>query len=438
MTIDSEKKFKMDTDTNKSICPYPFTHSYIGSLYERKLCCISQDVYELKKTTLLEFWNSDKMKQVRVDMMAGKPIKECSSCYNFEKSNIESLRQQAAKDYERFDVILDNVKEDGTMLSLPNYFDHRTIYCNFQCLSCGYHYSSSHINLQKDMWGKGTDFVIDPEYEKQTGLDIIDSLVKKECKSIYWAGGEPFMSPMHWSVIEKMYELSNTDEYRDYIQKIKVHYNTNLSKSVWKNKKITELIEFYQPSIQASIDGTHETFEYCRDGGNWEETTKNWDEFYSVLNKHRQFGIASVLSSPVIMDIDRWFDFVEKYDVALYNHKNYTNEDLRLHQSFLDVKLFPQHIFDRIIDHAIDRFANCSLRGKNRSVSILQSYKEDRKENIDKYEDKEALRLVKVKTIYRDKFLKTNRSYAELLKIIDKEAYDWYMSIDTTGKNNGN
>ena len=420
----------MDTNVNKSICPYPFTHSYVGSLYERKLCCVSDDIDELRKTTLTEFWNSEKMKQVRLDMIAGKPIKECTRCYDFEKIKVPSLREAAAQDFDRFDVLLDNVTEDGTMLASPSYFDHRTIHCNFQCISCGYHYSSSHINLRKEMWNTDTDFVVDHQYEKQSGLDIINSLEKKECNSIYWAGGEPFMSHMHWAVVERMHELSNTEEYRDYIKNIIVHYNTNLSKSVWKNKRIVDLIEFYQPSIQASIDGTQETFEYCRDGGNWEEVAKNWDEYYSSLNKNRQFGVASVLSSPVIMDIDRWFNFFEKYDISVYNHKHITNDNLEVSQSFLDVRLFPKHIFDRIINHAIDRFSSSSLRGSDRSVNVLQSYMIERNENPSKYEDEDMLKRLKKKTMYRDKFLKTDRSYAQLLKIIDIEAYDWYMSID--------
>ena len=432
MTTNSNIKLDLDTDKNKSICPYPFNHSYIGPLYERKLCCISDDVNELKKTTLLEFWNSEKMKQVRLDMLEGKPIKECTKCYDFEKSNVESLRQLAAKDHQRFDIPLENIAEDGTMLSGPTYFDHRTIHCNFQCVSCGYHYSSSHINLQKEMWNTHLDFVIDYYYERQAGLDIINALEKKECSSIYWAGGEPFMSHMHWDVVEKMYELHKDDEYKEYIESILVHYNTNLSKSVWKNKRIVNLIEFYQPSIQASIDGTHETFEYCRDGGNWEETAKNWDEFYSALNKNKQFGIASVLSSPVIMDIDRWFDFFEKYDVKVYNHKNFTNNRIELQHSFLDVRLFPQHIFDRIINHAIDRFSKSTLIGRERSIDILQSYAAEKKQNSSTFSDPAILKTIKLKTMHRDKFLKTNRTYDQLLKIIDKEAYEWYMNIDMT------
>lgn len=430
MTTNSKNFLKINIDQNKSFCSYPFTHSYIGSLYERKLCCVSEDIDELKKTSLSEFWNSDKLKQVRKDMIAGKPVKECSRCYYFEQINVPSLRQEATKD-ALFNINSEYILEDGTMTIGPSYFDHRTIHCNFQCLSCGWHYSSSHIALKEEMWNSKTDFTIDYNYEKQSGQDIIDSLRKKECKNIYWAGGEPFMSHVHWMVVEEMYNLSQDSEYADYIKNIRVHYNTNLSKSVWKNKKIVDLLEFYQPSIQASIDGTHETFEYCRDGGNWADTEKNWKEFYLKLNKNKQMGVASVLSAPVIFDIDRWFDFFEQYDPALHNHKYICAIDSYPDRviNFLDIRLYPKSICEDAIHHAIERFEKCNLRHKAKSIQILKSYLIEREEHRDIFEDQKILKIVKTRCLYRDEFLKTKRPFGELLEIINKRAAHWYRCI---------
>ena len=419
-----------DTNTNKSICIYPFIHSYVGSMYERKLCCVSDDLDELKKTSLSEFWNSEKMKQTRKDMIEGKPIKECSRCYEYEKVGVSSLRQEACRDVI-FSKIMSNVNEDGSMSTGPVYYDHRTIHCNFQCLSCGTYYSSTHIQLQKEMWNKDTDFTVDHEYERGSANDIIESLRKKECTSIYWAGGEPFMSHVHWAVVEEMYNLGQNPEYRDYIQQIRVHYNTNLSKSVWKNKKIVDLIEFYQPSIQASIDGTHETFEYCRDGGVWSEVSNNWKEFHSKLNKNRQMGIASVLSAPVIFDIDRWFEFFEPYDPALYNHKyvwslsNIPDRTI----NFLDIRLYPKDVCENAINHAIERFDKSKLRGKEKSIQILKSYLVEREENKETFENEKSLKQIKERCVYRDKFLKTKRPFIEVLNRINQEAAKWYLAL---------
>lgn len=306
----------MTTNTkqqSKTMCAYPFIHSYIGSKYERKLCCISDDVSGQEKTTIKEFWNSDYMKNVRKNMVNGEQVKECKRCYYFEDIGISSLRQQCMENYPDHDVLLNGYDHDtGIMNKNPVFFDHRTIHCNLQCMSCGYVYSSTHINLMEKMWNVKVAFQIDTEYEKECSKEIQDSILRKECQAIYWAGGEPMMSNTHWQVVELMWNLSKDPEYAEYISNIKVHYNTNLTKSTWKNTSIPDMLEFYQPQIQASIDGTYETFEYCRDGASWDVVSKNWDLYFSKLNKKKQFGIASVLSSPVIMDIDRWFDFLNR------------------------------------------------------------------------------------------------------------------------------
>lgn len=427
MTIDIKK--------NKSFCPYPFYHSYIGSRYERKLCCVSDDIEGYDKTSQEEFWNSDYMKEVRQKMILGEKIDVCGRCYDFEKLGLKSLRLgsgESAVNEHSFAKLMDGYDyETGEMKQGPSYFDHRTIHCNLQCVSCGPPYSSTHQILHEKMWGGKINFTIDEKFEDIYGQEIIDALESKRCESIYWAGGEPTMSKMHWNVVEKLRELSQNPDYAEYVENLRIHYNTNLTRLFWKGNHIPSLLEFYQPSIQASIDGTHETFEYCRDGGKWGSVSVNWDQYYEKLNKRKQFGIASVLSSPVLMDIDRWFEFFSKYDITIYNHKYACDISSYPHsvQAMLDVRLLPQHIFDRVVGHAIEKFEKCDMPGADVSISYLKSYITERQENKDFFDNESNLRIIKRNTMRRDQFLKTPRPFHELLNIIDKETYEWYSSI---------
>jgi organic radical activating enzyme len=416
---------------NNTICSYPFVHSYIGSQYERKLCCISDDIVELQKTTLGEFWNSDYMRETRKKMVSGEKVDACSRCYYFEEMKVPSLREESCRHYTEEDLFEGYDPETGIMNKNPTYFDHRTIYCNLQCVSCGYVYSSTHMSLYEKMWNKTIEFKADNEFEENTAKEILDSLINKECKNIYWAGGEPMMSKVHWMVVELMEKLSNDPEYSDYIKKIGVHYNTNLTKLTWRGKHIPDMLEFYQPSIQASIDGTNETFEYCRDGARWNLVSKNWDEYFKKLNKNEQFGIASVLSSPVLMDIDRWFDFFEQYNVKVYNHKYICHHEAYpdAAQGFLDIRLFPQHIFDKVVNHAMNRFSNSKLINAHKSVDIINSYVQEKETHKEFFENTDMLKKLKKNSEYRDKFNKGSKTYPELLQIINPEAYEWYMSI---------
>lgn len=427
----------INTKTNKSICRYPWVHSYIGSQYERKLCCISEDIVSEEKTETKDFWNSSVMTDVRKKMIAGEKIDACSVCYKNEEQNIQSLREQSWKDHQNEDeLIADTISktnEDGSINELPVYFDYRTIHCNLQCLSCGSLYSSKHNSLFREMWGRapkmwpsGKEFIIDYKFEDSMAQEIIDCLDQRRLTKIYWAGGEPMMSHVHWKVVDKLLEIQSEDP--SYIQKIFIHYNTNLTRLLWNGKNIPELLQFYQPSIQASLDGTHETFEFCRDGASWDTVSTNWKEYFSRLNDKRQFGLSSIMSAPVLMDIDRWFEFYEPYDPELHSHKLFNHISRDSQQGFLDIRLYPQQIFDRIIDHAIKRFEESSLRGKERTIAILKSYKLDKIMNPI-YSDTEILKLLKKNWGYREKFLKGKHTFESLTAIIDPEVRDWYLSI---------
>jgi hypothetical protein len=60
---------------------------------------------------------------------------------------------------------------------------------------------------------------------------------------------------------------------------------------------------------------------------------------------------------------------------------------------------------------------------------VLQSYITEREQNKEFFENEYLLKEVKKKTKYRDMFLKTNRQFEEVLKIIDTEAYNWYKNL---------
>lgn len=422
----------MTIPNNKTFCGLPFTHSYIGPHYERHLCCVSDELPELKKTTMIQFWNSKKMSEIRLKMIAGEPVKECHRCYEYEKKGLSSLRIDATyKNNPDLQDAIDTMDSAGNLVAFPTYFDHRTIHCNLQCLSCGDDYSSTHIKLKHQMAQTPIETKFDHEYEILTANDIILALDHKHCKSIYWAGGEPMTSHVHWAVVDRMYQLSQVSEYQEYIKGISVMYNTNMTKSVWKGKQIPDLLEFYQPSIRASIDGVEETFDYCRDGASWSEVKHNWDMYYQKLNVNRQMGVSAVLSAPVMMDIDRFLNFFENYDIQLYNHKYVVDADSYPYGSggFLDIRLFPKHICDRVINNAAERFSKSPLNGSSASIDIVRSYLAERDARDEYFSNITLLRNIKRRTAYRNQFLKTSRPFEELLKLIDKEAYEWFMSI---------
>jgi len=424
---------------SKTWCSYPWNHSYQGSRYERKLCCISSDIPEHGKMTTEEFWNSEYMQSVRKMMMAGEEIGACQSCYKNEKLGIKSLREESNADTIRGHadpqaavnkVIGDCTVDNGVHNTPPEYFDFRTIHCNLQCVSCGDVYSSTWMQTNKEMWGREPNFKPDYEYEVGMAQEMIDGLNNKTLKNMYWAGGEPMMAKLHWDVIERMVELLDDPNYHNYVKNIKMHYNTNLTKLEWKGKHIPTMLEPFQPSIQASLDGCYETIEYTRDGCSWEVIEKNWKEYYAKLNKNQQMGIATVLSAPVLFDIDRYLEFYGQFDPFLHPHYMFTGlYDVTNSPGFLDIRWYPKDLFFDTINHVKKEMSASGLRNSKKWIQVLEAYEKEYKGDA---ATKDELSKLKGSQLYRELFLVTKRGLAELYDITNPAAAEWIRGIEAS------
>lgn len=422
-------------DISKTFCSYPWTHSYQGCKYERKLCCISNDIKHLQKTETKDFWNSEYMKQTRRKMLRGEQVLECRACYKNEELGISSLREESNRDIDydphaerKLKKFIVDTEADGTYKHKPEYYDYRTIHCNLQCVSCGSVYSSTWLNLNYEMWGMKPDFKPDYEYEERMANEMIEGLNEKRINNIYWAGGEPFMQPLHWKVIEHIVELYKDPSYKSYVQNIKMHYNTNLTKREWKKQNIPEMLQPFQPSIQASLDGTHETLEYTRDGAKWEDIEKHWKEYHSLLNKNQQMGVATVTSAPVIFDIERYLEFYGPYDPFLHAHYNFVRlDEISTVPGFLDIRLYPADIFYPAIEKVKREMKASGLRGSDKWIQVMDGYIEEFK-NMESTE--EEYQILKGIQLHRELHLITPRTLSEVYKITNPAASEWIDSIE--------
>ena len=370
----------------------------------------------MDKISIEDYWNSDYVKQARLDMIAGKEIPDCSFCYDHEKNKRHSLRQTLNAWYD-VNEIVSKTLPDGTMPSYPSYFDYRSILCNIQCVTCDHNSSSKHFSIAKDVLGVNSCHVVDTEYENTLAQEIIQGLLTKTTKNLYWAGGEPMVTPMHWTVIDKMEELLEDSEYVDYIQSIQMNYSTNLTKLERNDRLIPEILAKFDTTIWTSMDGVERTFEYCRDGVTWDEVRNNFLEYQKYIPKS---GITAVLSAPVLMDIEKLVNFLEEHQVSMYNHEYWPNS----YTNLMDIRLWPQHLFDEIIDNAEQIVLKTSLQGREHTISTLNKYREEKKTFPEP-----DYTFVKQQIQKRDKFLRYEVSFENLLKHIHKNAHEWYSNI---------
>jgi len=127
------------------------------------------------------------MEQIRQDMVEGKPIDGCESCYNIERSGHESWRQWKYNKLYEHDTVVNRV---GLKLRING------SYCNLSCYMCFPYNSSTRRNELKKVgvdWSEydaGYVGVKSGQYER-----IIDDILKNIHLVDYMniTGGEPMI-----------------------------------------------------------------------------------------------------------------------------------------------------------------------------------------------------------------------------------------------------
>lgn len=219
---------------------------------------------------LTSAFNSPAMRRTRLAMLAGEEVQACDYCFDRERSGGESNRQQMnAYLPQRIDVaqLLAATAPDGTVDAFPPYLDLRFgNSCNLACIMCGFPVSSRWGTEQRVSW---TTANIDP-YRDDEALWEALSRNATSLRRVYFAGGEPFMQPLHFRALEMFVQTGAA-------ARIELFYNSNLT---LVPDGIFDLFEHFESvSIGASCDGIGPTFEKIRRGARWEDFVRNVDLF---------------------------------------------------------------------------------------------------------------------------------------------------------------
>ena len=104
---------------SKTFCMFPWIHLNAtpkGDIYP---CCsndYTNPIGNAKDMSLKEAFNTDYMKQLRLDMLAGKKSEICNFCYSHEKAGPHSFRTYSMDNFsDSFDNVLAMIHKDGTV-----------------------------------------------------------------------------------------------------------------------------------------------------------------------------------------------------------------------------------------------------------------------------------------------------------------------------------
>jgi signal peptidase I len=260
-----------------------------------------------------EIVNTDAMKQIRVDMLAGKQNPACSQCYQEESHGLTSFRQHKNNDIVDLTALLDNTQDDGTLNDFKiQYWDSRfSNVCNYKCRMCGPEYSHTWAEETYRNTGR-KDFVIYAHGRQDYWADIIGKYGDlTELKEVYFAGGEALYQSEHWQMLDHLDHLGQHN--------IRITYTTNLSRLSFGKFKLEDyLTRFTNVLFIVSLDAVGPLLEYIRSGASWETTQKN---IKTILPLSR-------LKFNIVITVYNILHLSELLDFAYNNTTNFLGTDL--------------------------------------------------------------------------------------------------------------
>lgn len=303
-TLSEEQLTRLTKSDNFCMMPWVHMHAFPdGRAYP---CCLADywhPVGDLRKNTMAEVWNQEAYRTMRTNMLADKPCKECTKCYEQEKNGFFSMRNDSNRNYGHYINEVSNTLDDGTNPDFKiRYWDVRfSNLCNFSCRSCGPIFSSNWYNDHVKLYARKPDVLgrdmARVEYTTGDEDDMIKQMMPHVpyLEQVYFAGGEPLIMKEHYFLLEKLIEAGKTD--------IRLQYNTNFSELAFKDKHVFEYWKHFKNiSVGASLDASGDRAELIRKGTNWQQTLSNRQRMMAEV-PHVDFYISATVSAMNVLHV---------------------------------------------------------------------------------------------------------------------------------------
>jgi organic radical activating enzyme len=254
-------------------------------------------------TTIQEYVNSPKLRQLKTELLSGTQSVECNQCWAEEKLGLESKRQRDNKTYQdRFKLIYHNKDLLEANPNLAEYYIRLGNNCNLRCVICN--------DLVSTGWSSENKKFGLP-YRKKNNIKQNDPIWQHMLdhalyiKLIEFIGGEPlFINPeLQIDFLKKLIGLG-------VAKNIKLRYHSNGTKF---NKEIADLwTHFQEVTVWLSIDGLEKSFEYQRYPAKWSTLVANITKFLDLSTQSSNIKIKATCTVSVlnILELDRiiaWF-----------------------------------------------------------------------------------------------------------------------------------
>ena len=280
-------------------------------------CCLADDEivdnngnkFELSAADFADIQNSNHMRRLREQFLAGEKPQTCRKCWNEERGGRTSKRMHT----------LDRLKHsivdtEWTTNAKPLMFLDLKLgnICNLKCRICGSWSSSqfateeiNHLPRENQKSSHAYQMLRAGAWprENQQFWQQIDSVLT-DIRYIEFTGGEPFMIDEHFDMLQGIVD-------RGIAHQVEIHYNTNgtqypaRGEAIWRHFKTVE--------IAFSIDDVGARFEYQRSNANWQEVCSNLDRFRDLKECHKNIVLqicttVNVFNVRYLDQVAQWID----------------------------------------------------------------------------------------------------------------------------------
>ena len=308
-------------------CAVPWNHFHVTATQKFGICCLSNTEND-SSSTFEEHWNSDLMKNLRASMIKGEPDHEiCKLCIQKENTETPYYVWQNIKAEPFIQEILEKTSLTGKTNYLPRTLDIRTDLCNLKCRMCS---EAASTSIRQE-FVKHKIKVIPKGKLSEESSKISDDHAKI-LTQVTWAGGEPFMSPVHWEIMDQLVRVGNTN--------VNLFYNSNMTfPGKTLQRTIDVLKNFKDVEISASIDAVGEDVEYIREGLDYSKFIENLKILKSEL-PHITFGVGYTATSMGLLTLDKVIELCNEYNLIFEGRKALLTRDLPLSIDVLSIEAF--------------------------------------------------------------------------------------------------
>lgn len=269
-------------------------------------CCMIDYSYQKKL--------SEYRPDIFSDLKTSEPPSVCWRCTQAEEKGLQSYR------HGRNSMAFGCADSGIEFLDIRN-----TNLCNLKCRTCDP--INSHLIAKET---NNNLAIIHHDISQD-----IDKFLTSSLQELYYTGGEPFINPEHWDILQRLID-------RDLAKNVDLKYNTNLTTLKYKSLDIIDIWKkFRQVHIGISLDAVGPKLSHIRSGADWHIIEKNLQCLKHWMHTHK--NIQSRITCTISL-LNLWF----LPELVTYAGDNdWPIEFHRLHQhDFLSLEACPTQYQD--------------------------------------------------------------------------------------------